>query len=163
MFTAARRRIEYTHLGPCDSRQQESLSRHHLHCGAHTDILSNGKTDEEHRIWHGNNIIDIDCGCGNLRSEHRRLACLRLDDMADFYVGNSAEQTTAGSPEILPYYEQDLPASLLHAREEYKRGLRENVSFLDCLWGELYGSINACQWDRSITEQEAEYLREKYP
>lgn len=50
-----------------------------------------GKTDEEHRIWHGNNIIDIDCGCGNLRSEHRRLACLRLDDMAEFYVGNSAE------------------------------------------------------------------------
>ena len=37
------------------------------------------------------NIIDIDCGCGNLRSEHRRLACLRLDDMAEFYVGNSAE------------------------------------------------------------------------
>lgn len=54
-------------------------------------MLSNGETDEEHRIWHGNNIIDIDCGCGNLRSEHRRLACLRLDDMAEFYVGNSAE------------------------------------------------------------------------
>ena len=50
-----------------------------------------GKMDEEHRIWHGNNLIDIDCGCGNLRSEHRRLACLRLDDMAEFYVGNSAE------------------------------------------------------------------------
>ena len=40
---------------------------------------------------HRDNIIDIDCGCGNLRSEHRRLACLRLDDMAEFYVGNSAE------------------------------------------------------------------------
>ena len=77
--------------------------------------------DEEHRIWHGNNIIDIDCGCGNLRSEHRRLACLRLDDMAEFYVGNSTEQTTAGSP-----------ASLLHALEEYKRELREDVSCLDC-------------------------------
>ena len=50
-----------------------------------------GKDDEDHRIWHGDRIIDIDCGCGNLRSEHRRLACLRLDDMAEFYVGNSAE------------------------------------------------------------------------
>lgn len=69
---------------------------------------------------------------------------------------------TAGSPEILPRYERDLPASLLHALEEYKRGPREDVSCLDCLWRELYGSINACQWDRSITEQEAEYLREKY-
>lgn len=77
-------------------------------------------------------------------------------------MGNSAEQTTAGSPEILPRYERDLPASLLHALVEYKRGLRENVSCLDCLRGELYGSINACQWDRLITEQEAEYLREKY-
>ena len=51
---------------------------------------------------------------------------------------------------------------MLHALEEYKRGLRENVSCLDCLWRELYGSINACQWNRLITEKEAEYLREKY-
>mgnify|MGYP007108737837 FL=1 len=71
--------------------------------------------------------------------------------MAEFYVGNSTEQTTAGSP-----------ASLLHALEEYKRELREDVSCLDCLWGELYSSINGCQWDRSITKQKAEYLREKY-
>jgi hypothetical protein len=52
--------------------------------------------------------------------------------MEEFNVGNSAEQTTAGSPEILPRYERDLPASLLHALVEYKRGLRENVSCLDC-------------------------------
>ena len=49
-----------------------------------------------------------------------------------------------------------------NALVEYKRGLRENVSCLDCLRGELYGSINACQRNRSITRQEAEYLREKY-
>lgn len=120
-----------------------------------------GKDDEDYRIWHGDRIIDIDCGCGNLRSEHRQLACLRLDDMAEFYVGNSAEQTFVEPQEILPQYERDLPASLLHALKEYKHGLRDNVSHLDCLWGELYGSINACQWDRSISE-EAEYLREKY-
>ena len=53
--------------------------------------------------------------------------------MEGIYVGNSAEQTTAGSPEFLPHYEKDLPTSLLHALEEYKRGLRENVSCLDCL------------------------------
>ena len=34
---------ERPHLGSRDSRQQESLSRYHLHCGAHTDMLSNGK------------------------------------------------------------------------------------------------------------------------
>ena len=38
------------------------------------------------RIWRGNGIIGIDCGCGNIQSESRRLACLRLDDMQEFYV-----------------------------------------------------------------------------
>lgn len=44
-----------------------------------------GNMDEVFKIWHGNGIIDIDCGCGN-KTEYRRLACLRLDDMAEFYV-----------------------------------------------------------------------------
>ena len=30
-------------------------------------------------------FIDIDCGCGN-KTERRRLACLRLDDMKEYYV-----------------------------------------------------------------------------
>jgi len=37
------------------------------------------------RIWHGDGIIDIDCGCGN-HTDLRRLACLRLDDMKEFYI-----------------------------------------------------------------------------
>ena len=37
------------------------------------------------RIWHGDGIVCIDCGCGN-KTELRRLACLRLDDMREFYV-----------------------------------------------------------------------------
>ena len=44
-----------------------------------------GDFEEQFRIWYGNGIIDIDCGCGN-KTEHRRLACLRLDDMQEFYV-----------------------------------------------------------------------------
>lgn len=36
-------------------------------------------------IWHGDGIIDIDCGCGN-ETPFRQLGCLRLDDMAEFYV-----------------------------------------------------------------------------
>ena len=35
-------------------------------------------------IWHGNGIIDIDCGCGK-STALRRLACLRLDDMKELY------------------------------------------------------------------------------
>lgn len=33
---------------------------------------------------------------------------------------------------------------------------------MDCLWGELYGSINACQWGDEITKEHADYLRNKY-
>ena len=39
-------------------------------------------------IWYGNHVIGIDCGCG-FHSERAgvgcRLACLRLDDMKEFY------------------------------------------------------------------------------
>ncbi len=41
--------------------------------------------DNPFTIWYGNGIIDIDCGCGN-PTENRRLACLRLDDMKEFYI-----------------------------------------------------------------------------
>ena len=44
-----------------------------------------GRMDQPLSIWHGDGLIDIDCGCGNA-SEHRRLSCLRQDDMAEFYV-----------------------------------------------------------------------------
>ncbi len=40
---------------------------------------------EPFKIWHGKGYIDIDCGCGG-QSPYRRLACLRLDDMREFYV-----------------------------------------------------------------------------
>lgn len=36
-------------------------------------------------IWYGNGIIDIDCGCGDT-GPTARLACLRLEDMAEFYI-----------------------------------------------------------------------------
>ena len=52
-------------------------------------VFLTGRMDEDSSIWHGNGIIDIDCGCGNLNAPHRCLACLRLDDMAEFYVGGT--------------------------------------------------------------------------
>lgn len=48
-----------------------------------------GRTEEDLSIWHGNGMIDLDCGCGNLNAPHRRLACLRLEDLAEFYVGGT--------------------------------------------------------------------------
>ena len=51
-----------------------------------------GRLEEDFSIWHGNGIIDIDCGCGNLKAPQRRLACLRLDDMSEFYVGGTESE-----------------------------------------------------------------------
>ena len=41
--------------------------------------------DAPWEIFYGPGLIGIDCGCGN-DSELRRLACLRLDDMQEFYI-----------------------------------------------------------------------------
>ena len=48
-------------------------------------VYLHGEGNEPFRIYHGAGFIDIDCGCGN-ETPLRRLACLRLDDMAEFYV-----------------------------------------------------------------------------
>lgn len=44
-------------------------------------------TIDPFEIWYSvdNTLIDIDCGCGNLHLPQRQLACLRLDDMQEFY------------------------------------------------------------------------------
>ena len=68
----------------------------------------------------------------------------------------------AGKPKNKTYLEKGLPESLQKALDEYIQGEKEEVSHMDCLWGELYGSINACQWDGRITKEQAEYLRKKY-
>ncbi len=59
-------------------------------------------------------------------------------------------------------WEKDLPPSLRSAIEEFIEGEKQDVSYYDCLWGELYGSINANQWDFTITKEQADYLRKKY-
>ena len=58
-------------------------------------VFLTGKHDEDFSIWHGDGILDIDCGCGSRKAVHRRLACLRLDDMAEFYVGGTGHAVPA--------------------------------------------------------------------
>lgn len=49
-------------------------------------------------VWHGNRLIGIDCGSGfpineNAYLEKGRLACLRLDDMKEFYSDSIAQES----------------------------------------------------------------------
>lgn len=60
-------------------------------------------------------------------------------------------------------YEYGLPEYLQHDLDVYKKAVRTGSGLLDCLWGELYGSINAAEiTDGAITPDHADYLRQKY-
>lgn len=67
-----------------------------------------------------------------------------------------------GKPEDSSYLEMNLSLHLSKSIEEYMLGKKNQVSYLDCLWGELYGSINADFWSGVISQEQAEYLRRKY-
>lgn len=77
-----------------------------------TNFLT-GRDDEVFRIWHGvGSSTSTAAAAADISApEHRRLACLRLDDMAEFYVGGSGREQSgllpADNPE--PPDEQDLP------------------------------------------------------
>ncbi|MDD2979684.1 MAG: helix-turn-helix transcriptional regulator [Hespellia sp.] len=60
-------------------------------------------------------------------------------------------------------WEHGLPEYLQNDLDAYKQGVKEKSSLLDCLWGELYGSINCAEINEgSITHEHAQYLRDKY-
>ena len=50
-------------------------------------------------------------------------------------------QMHGGKPTDRTYLEKNLPASLDKALREYIQGEKDKVSYMDCLWGELYLSL----------------------
>ena len=65
--------------------------------------------------------------------------------------------------ELEKAFEYGLPEYLQHDLDSYKEGLKTNSSLMDCLWGELYGSINLAEINEGIiTSEHADYLRKKY-
>ena len=87
-----------------------------------------------------------------------------LDIPMEELLTMTVEQRLApdGKPKDRSYLEKDLPASLQKALDEYIQGEKDHVSYMDCLWGELYGAINSNQWSNAITKEQADYLRAKY-
>ena len=60
-------------------------------------------------------------------------------------------------------WEHGLPGYLQHDLDAYKEGRANGSTLLDCLWCELYGSINGAEIDdQAITHEHAEYLRDKF-
>jgi len=60
-------------------------------------------------------------------------------------------------------YEYGLPSYLQQDLDAFKIVREQGSMLLDCLWGELYGSINMAEIsDGLITPEHADYLRQKY-
>ncbi|MDE6604318.1 MAG: helix-turn-helix transcriptional regulator [Lachnospiraceae bacterium] len=132
--------------------QERGLSRYRLSkesgvpWATLSDICS-GKTKLEH------------CSAATLSKLSKTLG-ITMEELMLLETGSDVD--TEGKPKNRSYLEAGLPASLQKAIDEYVRGEKEQVSHLDCLWGEVYGSINACQWGGRITKEQADYLRKKY-
>ena len=81
-------------------------------------------------------------------------------------LGVSMELLTEGGihqTEREQAFEYGLPDYLQHDLDAYKDGLKSHSGLMDCLWGELYGSINMAEIsDGIITSEHANYLRKKY-
>ena len=73
-----------------------------------------------------------------------------------------SETEKSGKPTDRSYLETNLSTHLQKAIDDYVQGEKDRVSYMDCLWGELYGSINADLWAGVISEEQANYLRIKY-
>lgn len=72
------------------------------------------------------------------------------------------EDINDGKPKDKSYLETNLSETLEKTLRAYVQGQEEEVLHLDCLWNELYGSINADLWAGYITEEQADYLRKEY-
>ena len=60
-------------------------------------------------------------------------------------------------------YEFGLPDYLQQDLDAFKEGVKTNSTLLDCLWSELYGSINIAEINEGvITPEHADYLRQKF-
>lgn len=60
------------------------------------------------------------------------------------------------------YLEEDLPIYLKNDIENLKKGIEENVLYVDCLINEVQGSVNSAWVDGAITEEQCDFIYKKY-
>lgn len=60
------------------------------------------------------------------------------------------------------YLEKCIPIYLENDLNNLKEGIRNKVSYIDCLLNELQGSVNSAYVDGQITEEQCDYFYEKY-
>lgn len=80
---------------------------------------------------------------------------VQMDDADDLTEPNR-------EPADKSYLETNLPYIIQHDIAALLQGEKDKPLYLDCLYDELYGSINGSLWGGQITEEQAVYLRGKY-
>ncbi len=60
------------------------------------------------------------------------------------------------------YLEKNLPKYLEDDINRLKEGIKNNVSYVDCLINEVQGSANSACVDGIITEEQCDYIYKKY-
>lgn len=84
-------------------------------------------------------------------------------DVSMEYLMETVAREQSVQKSIQKSYEYGLPGYLQRDLDAYKEGLKNGSTLLDCLWGELYGSINMAEISEgSITPDHADYLRQKF-
>lgn len=102
------------------------------------------------------------CSAGTLLKLSKALE-LTLEELLSLDAENKNKDIDSnGKPIDKSYLEIGLPQSLQKAIDDYIQGEKGQVLHLDCLWDEVYGSINSNFWASRITEEQAVYLRKKY-
>lgn len=100
------------------------------------------------------------CGAGTLYKLSKALN-LTIEELLALETAGE-NNISNGKPIMKTYLETGLSDNIQKAINEYLQGEKDQVLHLDCLWGELYGAINANLWAGDITQDQARYLREKY-
>lgn len=100
------------------------------------------------------------CGAGTLYKLSKALN-LTIEELLALETAGE-NNISNGKPIMKTYLETGLSDNIQKAINEYLQGEKDHVLHLDCLWGELYGAINADLWAGDITQDQASYLREKY-
>ena len=134
--------------------QQNGITKYHLSkiSGVpHTTLndLCNGKTRIEK------------CSAETLYKISKALN-ISMESLIEDAISNKNEEVNT---EILreQSYEYGLPEYLQNDLDNYKEAVIKGSPLIDCLWGELYGSINIAEISEGIiTHEHAEYLRHKY-
>ena len=108
----------------------------------------------------------ISVAMGNAIQELKKIATYVTDDnnhngISNFIMCKLKELNNNLVPDdnIL---EKCLPKYLEEDLAKLKEGMKNNVSYLDCLINELQGSVNSAFIDGDITEEQCDYLYKKY-